>query len=113
MNTFLFILSYLLSFTSIHSLAPSPLNLSPIKPKLCKDCAFFTKDFFTTNKFGKCALFPKEEYKPTNNYYLVDGMKVVNNVDYYFCATARKSDHMCGMEGKLYQKREQNPEKEF
>ena len=110
MNSFLFILSYLFSITSIHSLTPSP---SLIKPKLCKDCAFFTKDFFTTNKFGKCALFPKDEYKPTNKYYLVDGMKVVNNVDYYFCATARECENMCGMEGKLYKKREKDPEKEF
>jgi hypothetical protein len=110
MNPFLFILAYLFSVTSLKSLTP---NLSTIKPKLCKNCAFFTKDFFTTTKFGKCALFPKEEYKPTNKYYLVDGMKVVNNVDYYFCATARECDHMCGIEGKLYQKREQNPEKEF
>ena len=112
MNPFLFILSYLFSFTSIHSLTPSSSS-SPIKPKLCMDCAFFTKDFFTTNKFGKCALFPKEEYKPTNKYYLVDGMKVVNNVDYYFCATARECENMCGMEGKLFKKREKDPEKEF
>lgn len=112
MNSFLFILSYLFSipFSSPCPLTPS---LSTIKPKLCKDCAFFTKDFFTTTKFGKCALFPKDEYKPTNNYYLVDGMKVVNNVDYYFCAVARECDHMCGMEGKLYKKREKGQEKEF
>ena len=112
MNSFLFILSHLLSipFSSPCLFTPNPLT---IKPKLCKDCAFFTKDLFTTNKFGKCALFPKEEYKPSNKYYLVDGMKVVNNVDYYFCATARECENMCGMEGKLYKKREQNLEKEF
>jgi len=40
-------------------------------------------------------------------------MKVVNNVDYYFCATARECENMCGMEGKLYKKREKDQEKEF
>ena len=110
MNSFLILLSYLLS---IPFSSPCPFTPNLIKPKLCMDCAFFTKDFFTTNKFGKCALFPKEEYKPTNKYYLVDGMKVVNNVDYYFCATARECENMCGMEGKLYKKREKDPEKEF
>ena len=112
MNSFLIILAYLFSipFSSPCPFTPSP---SLIKPKLCMDCAFFTKDSFTTNKFGKCALFPKEEYKPTDRYYLVDGMKVVNNVDYYFCATARECEHMCGMEGKLFKKREKDLEKEF
>lgn len=112
MYSFLIILSYLFSipFSSPCPFTPSP---SLIKPKLCMDCAFFTKDSFTTNKFGKCALFPKEEYKPTDRYYLVDGMKVVNNVDYYFCATARECEHMCGMEGKLFKKREKDLEKEF
>ena len=43
MNYLFFILSYIFSTYSISS---------PIKPKLCMDCAFFTKDFFTTNKYG-------------------------------------------------------------
>ena len=72
------------------------------KPKLCINCKFFQKDFFTINKFGKCALFPIKDQK--NEYFLVDG-KDNEKKDYYFCSTARNFDVMCGAEGKLYEKK--------
>ena len=75
---------------------------NPIKPKLCKDCKFFRKDFFTINKFGKCSLFPKGQ---DNIYSLVDGSKNNNVVDYYYCSVARNYKYMCGSEGTLYVKK--------
>ena len=76
---------------------------NPIKPKLCCDCKFFKKDFFTINKFGKCSLFPKDE-DADNRYFLVDGIDR-NNKQLYFCSTARACKEMCGPEGKFYEKK--------
>ena len=78
----------------------SLFSAAPIKPKLCVDCKFFTKDFFTINKFGKCSLFPKVD---DINYFLVDGNKDNINSEYHYCSTSRKYDHMCGEEGKLFE----------
>ena len=96
-NLFLFSHLYLFSTYSL---------VSSIKSKICIDCKHFTKDFFTTNKFGKCALFPKKEYLYTNRYYLVDRSKPAAKPDYYFCAVARECEIMCGTEGKLFQEKE-------
>jgi hypothetical protein len=71
------------------------------EPKLCIHCKHFTKDFFNSNAFGKCKLFPKE----TNiNYYLVDG-KSNSETDNYYCSTARISDDMCGTKGIFFEKK--------
>jgi hypothetical protein len=80
----------------------SIFSVNSTKPKLCIDCKFFKKDFFTDNKFGKCSLFSKEE---SNYNYLVDGSKKVNIIGYYFSSTARGFNHMCGEEGKFYEKK--------
>ena len=66
--------------------------------KFCKNCKFFKKDFFTETKFGHCSRFP---FQQTDNY-LVDGYKDESPINYYYCSTARSSDHMCGKEGKYY-----------
>jgi hypothetical protein len=66
--------------------------------KLCKNCKFFKKDFITETKFGHCSRFPFQQ----TDYYLVDGYKDESPTSYYFCSTARSSDHMCGKEGKYY-----------
>ena len=80
---------------------------NPIKPKpnLCVNCKFFTKDFLTMNKFGKCALFPKEDQEYDNRYFLVDGTKINNKQEYNFCSIARKYERMCGQEGTFYEKK--------
>ena len=70
--------------------------------KFCKDCKFFKKDFFTETKFGHCSRFP---FQQTDNY-LVDGYKDESPINYYYCSTARSSDHMCGPEGKYYSSRD-------
>jgi hypothetical protein len=75
-----------------------------IKPKLCIDCKFFRKGFFTNNKYGKCSLFPIEE-ENNNRYLLVDGNKMNNKPEYHYCAVARKFKSMCGPEGTLYVKK--------
>jgi len=74
-----------------------PLLAVPTE-KFCKDCKFFKKDFFTETKYGHCSHFP---FEPTSNY-LVDGYKDDSPASYYYCSTARSSDHMCGPEGKYY-----------
>jgi len=68
--------------------------------KICKDCKFFTKDFFTETKFGHCSRFLNQ---PTNDYSLVGGVKDVSPTIYHYCATARKFDDMCGPEGKYFE----------
>lgn len=78
------------------------LSVISLKPKLCIDCKFFTKNIFTPNKFGKCSLFPKIEI---DNDYLIDGVENIKNVDYHYCSTSREFEHMCGKEGKLYEKK--------
>ena len=79
---------------------------NPIKPKFCRDCKFFTKGFLTSNKFGKCSLFPEEaDEDEDNRFFLVDGINR-NNKQLYFCSTARQDfKNMCGPEGTLYVKK--------
>jgi hypothetical protein len=72
-----------------------------LKPTLCLNCKFYKKDFLSDKRFGKCLLFPQEK---SNNYIFVDGTKD-NKIEYYYCATARNLDHMCGEEGKFYNKK--------
>jgi hypothetical protein len=79
----------------------SPILKHKIKPKICIECKYYTKDsFFTFSEFGKCSLFPSEEY---TGYFLVNGKKP--NKEYYYCYTSREFDNMCGKEGKFYEKK--------
>ena len=74
-----------------------------VKPKLCIDCKYFTKNlFFMPNKFGKCSLFLKEQ---EDDDFLVNGIR---NIEYYYCSTARNYDSMCGKEGTLYEENKNN-----
>jgi len=69
--------------------------------KLCINCKHFTKEFFNTNKYGKCKSFTKVT---DSNVYLVDG-KSNPHTDYFYCSTARDSDDMCGIEGYFFEKK--------
>ena len=80
----------------------SQISASRIRPKFCVDCKFYKKDLFTFSEFGKCTLFPREKY---NDYFLVNGNKNDNNIEYHYCSTSRNSDRMCGEEGKYYEKK--------
>ena len=77
------------------------LQVDSFEPVICINCKHFTKDFFTSNTFGKCKLFPRET---NSNVYLVDG-KSAPGTDNYYCSTARMSDDMCGIKGRLFEKK--------
>ena len=66
-------------------------------PKFCINCKFFIKRINAENKYGQCTLFPL-----VNNVvnFLVTGIR--KNDDYFYCATVRNNDDMCGKEGKMY-----------
>lgn len=70
------------------------------RPKLCIDCKYFINNG-NSNRYGKCSLFPIHEI---NVNHLVTGVHVMDVNDYRYCSTARKMDHLCGNEGKLYKK---------
>ena len=93
----LFLLQECFGFQERNFLKTVPL-LAVKEEKFCKDCKFFKKEFFTETKFGHCSRFP---FQQTDNY-LVDGYKDESPINYYYCSTARSSDHMCGKEGKYY-----------
>ncbi len=66
---------------------------------ICVNCKFFKNNFYTESKFGKCTKFPQN----APDYTLIDGISVKTKQEYYYCATARNSESMCGKEGKFYQ----------
>jgi hypothetical protein len=70
--------------------------------RICINCKHFKKDFWSENKFGKCALFPIEK---NNKDYLVDGKTIRPNNNNFYCSTARGFDSMCGETGKLFSKK--------
>ena len=67
---------------------------------LCTQCRFFSQPFLTQSKFGKCKKFPNMD-EP--DYFLVDRKNEHKGVTYSYCATARKSNNMCGDQGKLFE----------
>lgn len=97
-------------FLIVCTIILSPFSCLPIrnkfithldnKPKLCIDCKFFKKDLFS-NKYGKCSLFITED---DNKTFLVDGIDRTQ-IEYQYCAIARKYEDMCGEEGKFYENR--------
>ena len=95
---------YLMNCILLFILFTEIFSSNPIKPKFCRDCKFFTKDFLLTNKYGKCSLFPKDDDED-NRYFLVDGIKPNNPNKLSFCSIARTYKEMCGPEGTLYVKK--------
>ena len=89
--------------SSFSAIKPKPTLINH-KPKICIDCKFYIKqnNFFISNEFGKCSLFP---YECENDYYLVNGLNNEKDEEYYHCSTARKYEDMCGREGKFYEKK--------
>lgn len=67
-----------------------------LMPKFCVHCEHFIP-YKNGNKYGKCKMFPEE----VTDQYLITGQKN-QEVSYHYCSTARKFDHMCGEQGKLY-----------
>lgn len=76
-----------------------------MKPKFCIDCKYFKNGISTSDKFGKCSLFPKVDTDPYDTYFLIDGKREPKKIEYTYCSTSRKYDDMCGIEGKFYEKK--------
>jgi len=75
-------------------------QVQTIEPKFFKDCNFFVKEnILTRNRFGRCTLFVYDE----QDDFLVDGINKINLQKYFYCSTARSSEHMCGVMGKKFQ----------
>jgi len=68
---------------------------------LCIHCKFFRPGFMADKKFGECVKFPKVE---DNVEFYVTGKTWPQRLDSHYCTTARSFDHMCGKEGKLFEK---------
>jgi hypothetical protein len=75
--------------------------LKEIKPKLCINCKYFITDN-NTGKYGRCMRFPTGEDRP---FTLVNGNVMENQNEYYHCATVRKMEDKCGLQGKMYKKK--------
>ena len=89
-------------FTLLSILFLQVLSFNVIKPKLCLNCKHFITDN-DTDKFGKCSLFTEKE--KFDFYMLVNGISENKHIEYYYCATARNSEDMCGKEGKMYKRK--------
>jgi hypothetical protein len=89
-------------FTLLSVLFLQVLSFNEIKPKLCVNCKHFITDN-VDNKFGKCSLFTKKEN--LNFYTRVNGISENTDIEYYYCATARNSEDMCGKEGKMHKRK--------
>ena len=89
------------TFFIISFIILSPFSACQITPKLCINCKFYTKKFFTNNEFGKCSWFLKEN---DNQNFLVNGIMNTNK-EYHFCSISRKYEDICGKEGKFYEKK--------
>ena len=89
-------------FTLLSLLFLQVLSFNVIKPKLCVNCKHFITDN-DTDKFGKCSLFTEKE--KFNFYTLVNGISENKQIEYYYCATARNCEDMCGKEGKMYKRK--------
>ena len=76
--------SFSITATSTSTSATS----NQIRPKLCIDCKFYKKDFFTSSEFGKCSFFPIEK---KNCDFLVTGNNDNNNKKYDKGVDAKRS----------------------
>jgi len=88
-------------FTLLSLLFLQVVSFNVIKPKLCLNCKHFIKDN-DDSKFGKCSLFQKEKL---NFYMMVNGISENKDIEYYYCATARNNEDMCGKEGKMHKRK--------
>jgi hypothetical protein len=80
----------------------SLFSASQTGPKLCIDCKFYRRPFFSSTDFGKCSAFIKEYH---DDYFLINGVSSSKKTDYYFCSTSRNFEDMCGEEGRCYEQK--------
>ena len=79
--------------------------------KFCINCKHYipNKNIFLypeNSKYSYCRKFPYED-NSDYNYYLVNNDEKYNKIveNYYYCSLARKSNLMCGEEGKYYEEK--------
>ncbi len=70
-------------------------------PNLCIHCKYFIPNFFS-NDYATCARFPKD---PDLSKFLVTGKMKMKPHDFFVCFVARKYDHLCGKEGKMFERK--------
>ena len=73
-----------------------------LEPRLCVNCKFFKNDLFQEDKLGKCL---KSPIVNDIDYFLVNGMKRSEKIDYVYCSIVRKYNPNCGPEGKLFEQK--------
>ena len=105
-NTIMKFIFTIISISTILSTILSTIITTSNKPKFCVNCIHFRGNFFTSNKYGKCSLFPVIE-KKDNGDYLVDGIFINPVVDYKYCSIIRNYDKMCGKDGNMYKEKNQ------
>jgi hypothetical protein len=74
-------------------------------PKFCKDCKFFKNNFLTGSEYSKCSAFPIIEIEKDNANFLVNGYKKDSKKEFEYCSIARGYEHLCGKEGKFYERK--------
>jgi len=89
----------LYTFYNILSIISANKNI----PKFCIDCKFFKNNFFSGSEYAKCSFFPIEKHEYAD--YLVNGYRKNSKTEYTYCSIARSYDHLCGKEGKYYEKK--------
>jgi len=81
------------------------ISCNSFQLKFCVNCKFAI-NIDENNKFMKCSQFQINE-ELNNSHFLVTGVNSnsISEQDYVYCSTARKFNHMCGEEGKMYKKK--------
>ena len=88
-------------FVIIYSIILPILSFKEITPKFCFNCKYFITDN-DTGEFSQCSLFQK---KIDNYSFLVNRITKDEKKEYYYCSTARSTNDMCGIEGKMHKRK--------
>jgi len=84
-------------------------SLKPTIPKFCKDCKYFipnrswNENDIQYIQYSKCSRFSTTIVHEDENYLVTGVDKSVVEVEYSYCSSARKLEHMCGKSGKMFE----------
>lgn len=67
-------------------------------PKLCVNCKFYLP--YRDARFSKCAKLSKDDDK---GYQYITDEIFTEDIEYYYCSTARTMDRLCGKDAKMYE----------
>ncbi len=77
--------------------------MKPFVPtNLCINCKYFIPNYFS-NEYARCANFLKDQ---NLSRFLVTGKMKMRAEDFFVCSVARRYDHLCGKEGKMFERNE-------